>query len=65
MFLLFVLSISRQIGLDPSPSFGMITGHNVQFGNRLLPTTYLRTNLPSQTGESGAPVFDLNESLSV
>lgn len=58
-----VVSVSRQVGLPASPSLGMITGHNIKFGNRLLPTTYLRTNIPSQTGESGSPVFDLNGQL--
>ncbi len=58
-----VVAITRQVGLSASPAFGMITGHDIQFGNRVLPTTYLRSDISSQTGESGSPVFDLSGQL--
>lgn len=58
-----VLAITRQVGLPPSPAMGIITGQDIQFGNRILPTTYLRADIASQTGESGSPVFDLNGQL--
>lgn len=59
----FALAITRQVGLPPSPAFGLITGRNIQFGNRMLPTTYLRTDIPSLTGENGSPIFDLKGRL--
>jgi len=57
------IAITRQMGLPPSPSQGMVTGHNIAFGNRPLPAVYLRVSIPSKTGEGGSPVFDLNGQL--
>ncbi len=58
-----VLSIGCELGLDPSPSMGLVTGRNTQYVERILPTVYLRTDIPYDGGEGGSPVFDLNGAL--
>ncbi|WOO41103.1 S1C family serine protease [Rubellicoccus peritrichatus] len=59
----FLLSITCELGMQPGPSFGLISGWNTQYVERILPTIYLRTDIPYDGGEGGAPVFDLNGSL--
>lgn len=54
------LGITRELGMPPGPTFGMITGENISYGNRILPAVYLRTDIASDGGEGGSPVFDLN-----
>lgn len=59
----FLVALSCELGQDPGPSLGMVTGWNTNYGERFLPTIYLRSDIPSDGGEGGAPVFDLNGSL--
>ncbi len=54
-----LLAVSCKLGFDPGPSMGMLVGKNSNYGNQLLPTSYLRTDIPSDGAEGGAPVFDL------
>ena len=49
--------------MDPGPSLGLVSGWNTNYGERVLPTIYLRSDIPSDGGEGGSPVFDLNGSL--
>ncbi len=58
-----ILSISSELGMAPGPSLGLVTGRNTTYGERVLPTVYLRTSLDLSGGENGAPVFDLNGNL--
>lgn len=58
-----VMSIGCELGLDPSPSMGLITGRNTQYVERVLPTIYLRTDIPYDGGEGGSPVFNINGAL--
>lgn len=58
-----LFSISCELGFDPSPSMGLLTGQNLHYGNQVLPTTYLRSDIPSDGGEGGAPVFDVHGRL--
>lgn len=55
-----VLAITCELGMEPRPSFGMVTGRNTSYGERILPTVYLRTDIPSDGGEGGSPVFDMS-----
>ncbi len=55
-----LLGVTCKLGFEPSPSFGMLSGRNAQYGNQILPTTYLRTDIPSDGAEGGAPIFDLD-----
>lgn len=55
-----LISISYEMGLPPSPRLGLAAGHNIEFGGRILPTVYLRTNIPSYSGSTGGAVFDID-----
>lgn len=55
----FLMGITCELGFDPGPSLGMISGVNTQYGETLLPTSYIRTDIPSDGGEGGSPIFDL------
>lgn len=54
------IAISSPLEFDPSPSLGLISGHETNFGNRVFPTVYLRSTIPAHPGDGGSPVFDLN-----
>lgn len=58
-----VVSISCPLEFDPSPSLGMVSGHESSFSQRVFPVTYVRIDLPAHPGEGGAPVLDLNGRL--
>ncbi|MGF1451946.1 MAG: S1C family serine protease [Opitutales bacterium] len=58
-----LVSISSELGMAPGPEFGLVSGRNTTYGERVLPTIYLRTTLALNGGENGAPVFDLNGNL--
>lgn len=55
----FLLGATCKLGLDPGPTFGMVSGWDREYLEVLLPTTFIRTNIPSDGGEGGSPVFDL------
>lgn len=55
-----LLSVSYEMGLPPAPRMGMLSGHNIQFGGRFLPTVYLRTDINSSRGSIGCAVFDIS-----
>ena len=54
-----LVAVTCQLGADPSPSLGMVTGWHTAFYDTVFPTTVLRSNIPSGGGEDGSPVFDL------
>lgn len=54
-----LLAITCKLGLDPGPSMGMVAGWHTAFFDRIFPTTFLRSSIPSDGGEGGSPVFDL------
>lgn len=56
----FLLAISCEMGLEPCPSLGILTGYNLYYGDKTLPTTCIRSDIPSDGGEGGSPVFDIN-----
>ena len=58
-----LISVARQHGFPPSPTMGLVTGHDTKYMKTRLPTVYIRTNIPSGTGESGSPIFNLNGKL--
>jgi len=55
-----VVSIGFPLDLPETPSFGMIAGFDRKYLGRYFPTTHLRVNLPTQRGEAGAPLLNLN-----
>ncbi len=55
-----VLTVGFPLDLPKTPSFGMIAGFDRKFLGRYFSTTHLRVNLPTQRGEAGAPLLNLN-----
>ncbi len=55
-----LVSIGCALEFDPAPRLGMVSGVDSNFGQRVFPTAYLRTTIPANPGEGGAPVIDLN-----
>lgn len=54
-----LLAVTCQLGMNPGPSMGIVTGWHTAFFEQVFPTTVLRTSIPSDGGEDGSPVFDL------
>src|SRR6202047_207951 len=55
-----VVTIGYPLDLPETPSFGMIAGFDRKYLGRYFSTTHLRVNLPTQRGEAGAPLLNLN-----
>src|SRR6202011_23701 len=55
-----VITIGFPLDLPETPSFGMIAGFDRKYLGRYFSTTHLRVNLPTQRGEAGAPLLNLN-----
>ncbi len=55
-----LISIGCALEFDPAPRLGMVSGVDSNFGQRVFPTAYVRTTIPANPGEGGAPVIDLN-----
>jgi len=54
------LSITCPLQFSPSPTMGLVTGHESTIGRRTFPTPILRMNIQSLPGESGSPLFGLD-----
>src|SRR6266516_6722166 len=54
-----VVSIGFPLDLPETPSFGMIAGFDRKYLGRYFSTTHLRVNLPTQRGEAGSPLLNL------
>ena len=54
-----VVAIGYPLDLPKTPSFGMIAGFDRKYLGRYFSTTHLRVNIPTQRGESGAPLLNL------
>src|ERR1700756_2379362 len=55
-----VVAVGYPLDLPETPSFGMIAGFDRKCLGRYFSTTHLRVNLPTQRGEAGAPLLNLN-----
>src|SRR5438132_2176717 len=55
-----VVTVGYPLDLPETPSFGMIAGFDRKYLGRYFSTTHLRVNLPTQRGEAGAPLLNLN-----
>jgi serine protease Do len=55
-----VITIGFPLDLPKTPNFGMIAGFDRKYLGRYFSTTHLRVNLPTQRGEAGAPLLNLN-----
>src|SRR5438874_333540 len=54
-----VVTIGYPLDLPETPSFGMIAGFDRKYLGRYFSTTHLRVNLPTQRGEAGSPLLNL------
>lgn len=54
-----VMAIGCKLDLDPAPCIGIVCSHQREVSRIPLPTTYLRTDIPSDGGDIGSPVFDM------
>jgi serine protease Do len=57
---LLAVAITCPLQFAPSPSLGLITGHENSIGRRPFPTPILRTSIPALPGDSGSPLFGLD-----
>src|SRR5437899_479666 len=55
-----VVTIGYPLDLPETPNFGMVAGFDRKYLGRYFSTTHLRVNLPTQRGEAGAPLLNLN-----
>src|ERR1043166_1861518 len=54
-----VVTVGYPLDLPKTPSFGMIAGFDRKYLGRYFSTTHLRVNLPTQRGEAGSPLLNL------
>src|SRR3989442_6874540 len=54
-----VVSIGFPLDLPETPNFGLVAGFDHKYLGRYFSTTHLRLNLPTQRGEAGAPVLNM------
>ncbi len=57
---LMTVAITCPLQFAPSPSLGLVTGHENSIGRRPFPTPILRTNIRALPGDSGSPLFGLD-----
>src|SRR5438876_6966235 len=55
-----VVAIGYPLDLPETPNCGMIAGFDQKYLGRYFSTTHLRVNLPTQRGEAGAPLLNMN-----
>jgi S1-C subfamily serine protease len=55
-----VVSIGFPLDLPRTPNFGMIAGFDRKYLGRYFSTIHLRVNAPTQRGEAGAPLLNMN-----
>src|SRR5256886_265158 len=54
-----VVTIGYPLDLPETPNFGMVAGFDRKYVGRYYSTTHLRVNLPTQRGEAGAPLLNM------
>src|SRR5216110_355294 len=54
-----VVAIGYPLDLPETPNFGMVAGFDRKYLGRYFSTTHLRVNLPTQRGEAGAPLLNM------
>ena len=54
-----VVAIGYPLDLPETPNCGMIAGFDQKYLGRYFSTTHLRVNLPTQRGEAGAPLLNM------
>ncbi len=54
------IAITCPLQFSPSPTMGLVSGHESTIGSRPFPTPILRMNIDSLPGDSGSPLFGMN-----
>ncbi|MGZ0707694.1 S1C family serine protease [Coraliomargarita sp. W4R53] len=54
------VAITCPLDFGPTPVMGMFTGIEKKLGNKVFPTSYIRTSIPVDGGQGGCPILDLN-----
>jgi len=53
-----LISVAYPFNLPAAPSFGFVTGFDVQYLNRFFATTHVRANVPVSPGQIGGPILN-------
>ncbi len=54
------VAITCPLDFGPTPVMGLFTGVDKKLGNKVFPTSYIRTSIPVDGGQGGCPILDLN-----
>ena len=54
------IAITSPLDFEPTPVMGLFTGIERKLGNKVFPTSYIRTSIPVDGGQGGCPILDLN-----
>ncbi len=54
------VAITCPLDFGPTPVLGLFTGVEKKLGNKVFPTSYIRTSIPVDGGQGGCPILDLN-----
>ncbi|MDQ8209449.1 S1C family serine protease [Coraliomargarita sp. SDUM461003] len=54
------VAITCPLDFGPTPVMGLFTGVEKRLGNKVFPTSYIRTSIPVDGGQGGCPMLDLN-----
>lgn len=54
------VAITCPLDFGPTPVMGLFSGVEKKLGNKVFPTTYIRTSIPVDGGQGGCPIMDLN-----
>jgi S1-C subfamily serine protease len=54
-----VVAIGYPMDLPVSPNFGTVAGFDIKFSDRYFATRHIRSNIPVQRGQGGAPVVNM------
>lgn len=54
------MAITSPLDFGPTPVMGLFTGIEKKLGNKVFPTSYIRTSIPVDGGQGGCPILDLN-----
>lgn len=54
------VAITCPLDFGPTPVLGLFTGIEKKLGNKVFPTSYIRTSIPVDGGQGGCPILDIN-----
>ena len=55
-----VMTIGYPLDLPVTPSIGCVGGFSVSYGDQCFAVSHIRTSVPAQRGEGGAPLLNMN-----